>query len=65
MSLLDYPISQPSLDISPFWTPVITGQLKKSYNSVQYRLIGKISVFMFVPYREFISLVMTSILRVL
>jgi hypothetical protein len=23
MSLIDHPISQPSLDISPIWTPVI------------------------------------------
>jgi hypothetical protein len=26
MSLLDHPISQPSLDISPMWTPVITAE---------------------------------------
>jgi hypothetical protein len=29
MSLLDHPISQPSLDISPIWTPVITAEVKK------------------------------------
>jgi hypothetical protein len=29
MSLLDHLISQPSLDISPIWTPVITGEVKK------------------------------------
>jgi hypothetical protein len=28
MSLLDHPISQPSLDISPIWTPIITAELK-------------------------------------
>jgi hypothetical protein len=36
MSLLDYPISQPSLDISPIWTPVITaGFRKKQLSPVQ------------------------------
>jgi hypothetical protein len=29
MSLLDHPVSQPSLDISPIWTPVITAEVKK------------------------------------
>jgi hypothetical protein len=29
MSLLDHPISQPSLDISPTWTPVIAAEVKK------------------------------------
>jgi hypothetical protein len=29
MSLLDHPISQPSLDISPIWTSVITAEVKK------------------------------------
>jgi hypothetical protein len=29
MSLLAYPISQPSLDISPIWTPFITAEIKK------------------------------------
>jgi hypothetical protein len=29
MSLLDHPISQPSLDISPIWTPVITAEVKE------------------------------------
>jgi hypothetical protein len=28
MSLLDHPISQLSLDISPIWTPVITAEVK-------------------------------------
>jgi hypothetical protein len=35
---------------------------KKNYYSVHCRLSGKISVFMLVPYREFISPVTTSIL---
>jgi predicted GIY-YIG superfamily endonuclease len=29
MSQLDHPISHPSLDISPIWTPVITAEVKK------------------------------------
>jgi hypothetical protein len=29
MSLLDHPISQPSLDISPIWTPAIAAEIKK------------------------------------
>jgi hypothetical protein len=28
-SLLKHPISQPSLDISPIWTPVITAEVKE------------------------------------
>jgi hypothetical protein len=29
MSLIDHPISQPSLDISPFWTPVTIAEVRK------------------------------------
>jgi hypothetical protein len=29
MSLLDHPISQPSLDISPIWTPEIIAEVRK------------------------------------
>jgi hypothetical protein len=29
MSLLDHPMSQPSLDISHIWTPVITAEVKR------------------------------------
>jgi hypothetical protein len=29
MSQIDYPISQPSLEISPIWTPVTTAEVKK------------------------------------
>jgi hypothetical protein len=29
MSLTDHPVSQPSLNISPIWTPVITAEVKK------------------------------------
>jgi hypothetical protein len=30
VSLLDHPISQPSLDISPIWTPIIAADVKKT-----------------------------------
>jgi hypothetical protein len=56
MSLMDNPISQSSLDISPIWTPVIAAEVK-NYNSCQCRLSGKIVFFMLVPYREYICLV--------
>jgi predicted GIY-YIG superfamily endonuclease len=29
MSLADHPISQPSLDISPIWTPIIAAEVRK------------------------------------
>jgi hypothetical protein len=29
MSLVDHPISQPSLAISPIWTPVIAAEVRK------------------------------------
>jgi hypothetical protein len=29
MSLLDHPICQPTLDISPIWTLIITAEVKK------------------------------------
>jgi hypothetical protein len=45
MSLIDHPINQPSLDISPIWAPIITAEFKKNYNFVQCRLSVKIFVF--------------------
>jgi hypothetical protein len=63
MSLLDHPISQLSLDISPIWTPIIAAEVK-NYKSVQCRLSGKIVSFMLVPYTDCISLVMIYILIV-
>jgi hypothetical protein len=45
MSLIDHPISQPSLDICPIWTPVITAEVKRLHLSPLYsRLSGKICV---------------------
>jgi hypothetical protein len=29
MSLIDHPISESSLDISPIWTPIITAEVKE------------------------------------
>jgi hypothetical protein len=43
-SLIDHPVSQPNLDISPIWTPVTTADVKY-YNSIQCRLRKKICVF--------------------
>jgi hypothetical protein len=48
MSLLDHPISQPNLDISPIWTP--SSQKKwKNYNAAKCRLGGKFCVLVLVP----------------
>jgi hypothetical protein len=64
ISLINHLISQPSLDISPIWTHIITVEVK-SYKYFQCRLSGKIVFFVLVPYREFVSSVMTSSLIVL
>jgi hypothetical protein len=64
MSLVDHPISQPSLDISPVRTTIIAANVRK----LKLRLVQIMCencVSMLVPYREFVSLVMTSILMVL
>jgi hypothetical protein len=47
MSLTDHPISQPILDISLIWTPVIAAEVEKKnyYSSVQCRLSWKFSAF--------------------
>jgi hypothetical protein len=42
MSLVDHLISQPSLDISPMWTPIIAAEVKKNCNSIQCRLCVQI-----------------------
>jgi hypothetical protein len=65
MSLVYHLIRQPSLDVSPVWTLVITAEAKRNYYSVQCRLNGKIVFFVLVPYGEFVSPVVTSILLVL
>jgi hypothetical protein len=64
MSPIAHPISQPSLDTSPIWTPVIAAEVKKNYNSIQCRLSGKI-VFLCWYHTENLSLVIISILIVL
>jgi hypothetical protein len=65
--LTDHPISQPSLDISPARTPIITSGLKKkhkTYKSVQYKLEN---LFFLCWYHteNFVSPVMISVLIVL
>jgi hypothetical protein len=47
MSLVDRPISRPSLDISPIWTPVITADVKTTSSSVDG--IGKLFCLMLAP----------------
>jgi hypothetical protein len=63
-SLVDHLNSQPSSDISPIWTPIIAAEVKQLWLCPVY-IMGENCVFMLVPYREFVSLVMTSILIVL
>jgi hypothetical protein len=61
----DHPIRQPSLDISPIWTPITADEFRKLHttlSSVDY--VWKLCV-MLVLNREFVSLVMTSILIIL
>jgi hypothetical protein len=60
MSLLDHTISQPSLDISPTWTPVITAEVK-IYNSVKCRLSEKICFLCWYHKEYLFSPVMSSI----
>jgi hypothetical protein len=42
MSLVPHPISQPTLDISPIWTPIIQEE-------AQFNIIWECSDFMLVP----------------
>jgi hypothetical protein len=52
--LIDHPISQPSLDISPIWTPIIAAEVRKLHTtppSVDW--VGKFVFLMLVPYGEF------------
>jgi hypothetical protein len=53
MSLVDHPISQPSLDISPIWTSIVAAEVRKlQLHPVQIKL--KILVFMLAPHRELV-----------
>jgi hypothetical protein len=64
MSLADHPISQPSLDISPIWNPIAAAEGRKPQLRPVW-IMSENCVFRLVPYRQFISLVITSILIVL
>jgi hypothetical protein len=64
MSLVDHPINQSSLDISPIWTPITAAKVRKLQLRPVY-ITCEICIFMLVPYREFVSLVMTSSLTAL
>jgi hypothetical protein len=62
--LVNHPLSQPSVDFSPFWTPTIAEEIRKlQLRPVQ--IIMENCVFMLVPQREIVSLVMASLLIVL
>jgi hypothetical protein len=63
MSLVNHPIIQPSLDISPIWTPTVIAEVKK-LQLLPVQIMCENCV-MLVPYKESVSLVMTSILTVL
>jgi hypothetical protein len=65
MSLLDHPISQPSLDISPIWTPIITAEATKL--QLCQVLIELENLFFFCWYHEeyVFSKVMISVMTVL
>jgi hypothetical protein len=54
MSLVHHPISQPSLDIPPIWTPIIAAEVR----NLQLRpvlIMCENCDFISVLYREFIS----------
>jgi hypothetical protein len=61
MSLVDHPISQPSLNISPIWTPIITAEARKLQNR-PVQIMCENFIFMLVPHIEFVSLILTFIL---
>jgi hypothetical protein len=54
MSQIDHPISQPSLDISPVWTSVITAEVRKLHTtSSSVDCVGNFVFLVLVPYGEF------------
>jgi hypothetical protein len=63
ISVIDYPISQSTLDMSPIWTPIAAAEVKRNYNSVQCRLTAK-HMFLCWYHTKFVSLVIISILIV-
>jgi hypothetical protein len=60
VSLVDNPISQSSLDISPIWTLVIATQIRKLQLRAVW-IMWENCVFMLVPYRKFVSLLILTI----
>jgi hypothetical protein len=51
--VVDHPISQPSLDISPIWTPVIIAEVQKTITASSVDWVGKFAFLVLVPYGEF------------
>jgi hypothetical protein len=53
VSVVENPISQPSLDISPIWTPVIAAEVRKLEHHPVYIKYENCAL-MLVPYRKFL-----------
>jgi hypothetical protein len=45
MFLVAHPISQPSLDISPIWTPIIAAEVKKTAIPYVVDYVGKLCCY--------------------
>jgi hypothetical protein len=60
-SLVEHPTSQPSLDISSIWTPVITAEVRK-LKICPVQIMYESCIFMLVSYKEYVSLTMNPIL---
>jgi hypothetical protein len=55
ISLIDHPISQPSVDISPIWTPITATEFRKKLQLPPVYIKWENCVFMLVHYREFVT----------
>jgi hypothetical protein len=65
MVLADHPISQPSLDISPIWIPIITAELFQTTTPASVNYSGNCVFSAGAMQRKSVFLVMTSVLTVL
>jgi hypothetical protein len=59
MSLIAHPVSQPSSDLSPYWTPINEEKLKKLYLHQVY-IICECCIIMLVLYRHLICVILIS-----
>jgi hypothetical protein len=62
--LVDHPIRQPSLDISPTWASNIAAEVSK-LQLCPVQAIVRIVFLVLIPYRKFVFLVRTLVLTVL